>query len=100
MVYGHGASLSTRTPQACLWEQSDAQPKIRRVIYTTNAIEILNETLRKVTRNRSAFPDDDSVYKIMYLAIGKASQKWTQPIRNWGLAINQFSIVFGDRVKL
>ena len=74
--------------------------EIRRVIYTTNAIESLNYSLRKVTRNRSAFPDDDSVYKIMYLAIGKASQKWTQPIRNWGLAINQFSIVFGDRVKL
>ena len=51
-------------------------------------------------RNRSAFPDDDSVYKIMYLAIGKANQKWTQPIRNWGLAINQFSIVFENRVKL
>lgn len=74
--------------------------EIRRVIYTTNAIESLNYSLRKVTKNRSAFPDDDSVYKIMYLAIGKASQKWTQPIRNWGLAINQFSIVFGDRVKL
>ena len=74
--------------------------EIRRIIYTTNAIESLNYSLRKVTRNRSAFPDDDSVYKIMYLAIGKASQKWTQPIRNWGLAINQFSIVFGDRVKL
>ena len=70
-----------------------------RVIYTTNAIVSLNYSLRKVTRNLSAFPDD-LVYKIMYLAIGKASQKWTQPIRNWGLAINQFSIVFGDRVKL
>ena len=56
--------------------------------------------LQHNNRNRSAFPDDDSVYKIMYLAIGKASQKWTQPIRNWGLTINQFSIVFGDRVKL
>ena len=74
--------------------------EIRRVIYTTNAIESLNYSLRKVTKNRSAFPDDDSIYKIMYLAIGKASQKWTQPIRNWGLALNQFSIVFGDRVKL
>ena len=48
----------------------------------------------------SDFPDDDSIYKIMYLAIGKASQKWTQAIRNWGLALNQFSIVFGDRAKL
>ena len=74
--------------------------EIRRVIYTTNAIESLNFSLRKVTKNRSAFPDDDSIYKIMYLAIDKASQKWTQPIRNWGLALNQFSIVFGDRVKL
>ena len=74
--------------------------EIRRVIYTTNAIESLNYSLRKVTKNRSAFPDDDSIYKIMYLAIGKVSQKWTQPIRNWGLALNQFSIVFGDRVKL
>ena len=74
--------------------------EIRRVIYTTNAIESLNYSLRKVTKNRAAFPDDDSVYKIMYLAIGKASQKWTQPICNWGLAVNQFSIIFGDRVKL
>lgn len=74
--------------------------EIRRVIYTTNAIESLNYSLRKVTKNRSAFPDDDSIYKIMYLAIDKASRKWTQPIRNWGLALNQFSIVFGDRVKL
>lgn len=75
-------------------------PKESRVIYTTNAIESMNYSLRKATKNRSAFPDDDSVYKIMYLAIGEASQKWTQPIRNWGLSINQFSIVFGDRVKL
>ena len=74
--------------------------EIRRVIYTTNAIESLNFSLRKVTKNRSAFPDDDSIYKIMYLAIDKASLKWTQPIRNWGLALNPFSIVFGDRVKL
>ena len=74
--------------------------EIRRVIYTTNAIESLNSSLRKVTKNRAAFPDDDSIYKIMYLAINKASQKWTMPIRNWGLALNQFSILFGDRVKL
>ena len=74
--------------------------EIRRVIYTTNAIESLNSSLRKVTKNRAAFPDEDSIYKIMYLAINKASQKWTMPIRNWGLALNQFSILFGDRVKL
>ena len=75
--------------------------QIRRVIYTTNAIESLNATLRKVTKNRAAFPDDDAIMKIMYLAIQKASKKWTMPIRNWGLALNQFAILFGaDRVKI
>ena len=74
--------------------------EIRKLIYTTNAIESLNYTLRKVTRNRNAFPDDDSVYKIMYLAINNISKKWTMPVQNWGVIINQLSIMFGDRVKL
>ena len=74
--------------------------EIMKLIYTTNAIESLNYTLRKVTRNRNAFPDDDSVYKIMYLAINNISKKWTMPVQNWGVIINQLSIMFGDRVKL
>lgn len=74
--------------------------EIRRIIYTTNAIESLNFSLRKVTKNRAAFPTDDSIYKIMYLALNKASKKWTMPIRNWGVALNQFSIMFEGRVKL
>ena len=74
---------------------------IRRVIYTTNAIESLNASLRKVTKNRAAFPDDEAIMKIMYLAIQKAGKKWTMPIRNWGLALNQFAILLGaDRVKI
>ena len=73
--------------------------EIRRVIYTTNAIESLNASLRKVTKNRAAFPDDEAIIKIMYLAISKAAKKWTMPIRNWGQALNQFAILFGaDRV--
>ena len=73
--------------------------EIRRVIYTTNAIESLNASLRKVTKNRAAFPDDEAIIKIMYLAISKAAKKWTMPIKNWGLALNQFAILFGaDRV--
>ena len=73
--------------------------EIRRVIYTNNAIESLNASLRKVTKNRAAFPDDEAIIKIMYLAISKAAKKWTMPIRNWGLALNQFAILFGaDRV--
>ncbi len=74
--------------------------EIRKLIYTTNAIESLNYTLRKVTKNRNAFPDDDSICKIMYLAISKISRKWTVPVRNWGVIVNQLSIMFGDRVKL
>ena len=73
--------------------------EIRRVIYTTNAIESLNASLRKVTKNRAAFPDDEAIIKIMYLAISKAAKKWTMPIKNWGQALNQFAILFGaDRV--
>jgi Transposase and inactivated derivatives len=73
-------------------------PEIRKAIYTTNAIESLNFQLRKVTKNRSSFPNDDAIIKIMYLAIRNASVKWTMPIRDWGMALNQFAIFFGDRV--
>ena len=66
---------------------------IRRAIYTTNAIESLNFSLRKVTRNKSSFPDDDSIYKVMYLAIKNASTRWTMSIKDWGLAVNQFAIL-------
>ena len=71
---------------------------IRRTIYTTNAIESLNFSLRKVTRNKSSFPDDNSIYKVMYLAIKNASARWTMPIKDWGLAVNQFAILFDGRV--
>jgi transposase-like protein len=73
-------------------------PNIRKAIYTTNAIESLNFQLRKVTKNKSAFPTDDAIFKIMYLAIRNASEKWTMPIRDWGMALNQFAIYFGERV--
>lgn len=70
-------------------------PEIRRAMYTTNAIESLNYQLRKVTKNRSTFPNDEAIFKILYLAIRNASEKWTMPIRNWGQALNQFAIEFG-----
>jgi transposase-like protein len=70
-------------------------PEIRRAIYTTNAIESLNYQLRKVTKNRSTFPTDDAIFKILFLAIRNASKKWTMPIKNWGQALNQFAIEFG-----
>ena len=73
-------------------------PDIRKAIYTTNAIESLNSVVRKATRNRKVFPDDDSAKKVVYLAIQDASKRWTMPIRNWKPALNRFSIEFGERV--
>ena len=75
-------------------------PEIRKAIYTTNAIESLNFQLRKVSRNKSTFPTDDAIFKVMYLTLKNASKKWTMPIQNWGVALNQFAIVFGERVPL
>jgi transposase-like protein len=75
--------------------------EIRKAIYTTNAIESLNFSLRKITKNKQIFPNDTAIFKILYLAIGNASKKWTMPIRNWSMAMNQFSVIFGeDRVKV
>ena len=70
-------------------------PEIRKVIYTTNAVESLNYQLRKVTKNRSTFCTDEAIVKLLYLAIRNASKKWTMPIREWVLALNQFAIEFG-----
>jgi transposase-like protein len=70
-------------------------PVIRKAIYTTNAIESLNFSLRKVIKNKLIFVNDDAIFKILYLAIRNASEKWTMPIRDWGQALNQFAIEFG-----
>ena len=70
-------------------------PEIRKVIYTTNAIESLNYQLRKVIKNRSSFSTDDAILKILFLALRNASKKWTMPIRDWGRALNQFAIILG-----
>jgi putative transposase len=74
--------------------------EIRRVIYTTNAIESLNFSLRKIIKNRSLFPNDEAVFKLLYLAIRNAAKKWTMPIRNWRRALHQFALVFEDRIPL
>ena len=72
---------------------------IRKVIYTTNAIESLNSVIRKVLKKRKLFPTDDSAKKVIYLAIQDASKKWTMPIRNWKPALNHFMIEFEDRLQ-
>ena len=75
-------------------------PEIRKAIYTTNAIESLNMSLRKVTRNRGHFPNDDAMFKLLYLALRNIAKKWTMPIRDWKSALNQFSIIFEDRMPV
>jgi len=72
-------------------------PEIRKVIYTTNIVESLNNTLRKSVRNRGHFPTEDALMKVLYLAIQGVSKKWTMPIRDWKLALNRFAIMFPDR---
>ena len=73
-------------------------PDIRKAIYTTNAIESLNSVIRKATKQRKVFPTNQSAMKVVYLAISAASKKWTMPIRHWKLALNRFTIEFGERV--
>jgi hypothetical protein len=79
--------MKARCLQFRHWENAipffDYPEDIRKVIYTTNAIESLNRTLRKIIKNRGSFPTDESIYKLLYLALMKASKKWTLPIRNW-----------------
>jgi transposase-like protein len=78
----------------------DYPPAIRRVIYTTNAIESLNYTLRKRLKTRGVFPNDEALVKVLYLALQHVAKKWTRPIRGWKAALNQFVILFGERVPV
>lgn len=73
---------------------------IRKVIYTTNAIESVNYTIRKVTRNRQSLPTTDAAMKLLFMALRKISKKWTMSIRDWGSVLNQFAIIYGSRVPL
>lgn len=92
---------------ADMWERNWAriatmfsyEGEIRRVIYTTNAIESLNSVIRKATTRHKMFPDDEAALKVAWLAIMGASRKWTMPIQNWKSALNRFCIEFGDRVS-
>jgi putative transposase len=74
----------------------DFPGEIRKVIYTTNIVESLNNTLRKAVRNRGHFPTEESLMKVLYLAIRGVSKKWTMPIRDWKLALNRFAIMYPE----
>jgi putative transposase len=72
--------------------------EIRRAVYTTNAIESLNMSLRKVIKTRASFPNDEAAFKLLYLALRNIAKKWTMPIQNWSQAMQAFSIIFEGRV--
>jgi len=72
--------------------------EIRRVIYTTNAVESVNMSLRKIIKNRGSFPTDEAALKLLYLALRNITQRWTMPIKDWRAALNRFAIIFEDRM--
>jgi putative transposase len=73
---------------------------IRRIIYTTNTIEGFHRQVRKVTKTKGVFPNDDALLKMVYLAHRNISKKWTQPLQNWSLSVSQLAIYFEGRLKL
>jgi putative transposase len=72
--------------------------EIRKVIYTTNTVESLNRSLRKIVKTRGSFPNEEAALKLLYLALQRITKKWTMPIQNWKAALQRFAILFGDRV--
>jgi len=86
------------------WEELtvffDFPIEIRQIIYTTNLIENLNGKIRKYTKNKLSFPTDKAVLKSVYLALREVTKKWTMPIRNWGIVLDQFLTIFENRIKI
>lgn len=74
--------------------------EIRKIMYTTNLIENLNGKIRKYTKNKLSFPTDDAVLKAVFLAVNEATKKWSMPIHNWGIVLNQFMLIFEQRLRL
>jgi len=72
--------------------------EIRRVIYTTNAVESVNMSLRKIIKNRGSFPSDEAALKLLYLALRNITARWTMPVKDWRAALNRFAIIFEDRM--
>jgi transposase-like protein len=75
-------------------------PEIRKAIYTTNAIESVNYNLQRNLKTRQSFPNDEAAMKLIFMILRRISKKWTMPIRNWTAALNQFALIYGDRVPL
>lgn len=78
----------------------DFPVEIRTIIYTTNLIENLNGKIRKYTKTKMSFPTDDALRKSVWLALQEIEKKWTMPIKNWGLVMNQFIAIFENRIEI
>ena len=91
-------SWNTNWDKLLAYFQYDEQ--IRRLNYTTNAVEGFYRQVRKITKTKGAFPSDMAMLKLIYLATENISKKWTQPLQNWGLTPQQLKIKFGERMKL
>ena len=78
----------------------DFPVEIRSIIYTTNLIENLNGKIRKYTKTKLSFPTDDVLRKSVWLAISEIEKRWTVPVRNWGIVMNQFIAIFENRIGL
>ena len=74
--------------------------EIRRAVYTTSVIESLNFSLRKIIKNRAAFPNDEAVFRLIFLGLRPVSEKWTMPIKNWKAALQQLALLFEDQLPL
>lgn len=97
--YGY-AIQSWRNNWSDLTAYFEFPAEIRRIIYTTNIIESLNSGVRKYTKTKTIFPHDDAALKVVYMAVAKVEKKWTLPIRDWGIILQQFLIIFEDRCRL
>jgi putative transposase len=76
----------------------DFPPEIRKAIYTTNAIESVNSVIRKFTKNRKIYPNEESALKLVFMAIREAAKRWTKPIHHWKQALNHFAVLYEDRM--
>jgi transposase-like protein len=92
------ARLASRSAFSCEADQVTpffAYPaEIRKVIYTTNAVESLNMSLRKVIKTRGSFPNEEAALKLLYLGLERVAKKWTRPVQDWKAALNRFAIVY------
>ena len=79
---------------------SKFSPEIRKALYTTNAIESVNYTLQRNLKTRQSFPNDGAAMKSIFMILQRISKKWTMPIKKWAEALNQFALIYGERVPL